>query len=36
MPKTEITYPEWVQKYRERGTTVKNKGWECTVCFKCN
>ncbi|MEG0688750.1 MAG: hypothetical protein RR238_09960 [Lachnospiraceae bacterium] len=26
MPKTEITYPEWVQKYRERGTTVKKKG----------
>lgn len=26
MPRTEITYPEWVQKYRERGTTVKKKG----------
>lgn len=26
MPKTEKVYPEWVQKYRERGTTVKKKG----------
>ena len=26
MPKTEKIYPEWVQKHRERGTTVKKKG----------
>lgn len=26
MPKTEKTYPEWVQKQRTRGTTVKKKG----------
>ena len=26
MPKTEKVYPEWVQKYREKGTTVKKKG----------
>ena len=26
MPKTEITYPEWVREYRTRGTTVKKKG----------
>ncbi len=26
MPKTEKVYPEWVQKYRERGTTIKKKG----------
>lgn len=26
MPKTEKTYPEWVQMYRTRGTTVKRKG----------
>ena len=26
MPKTEKTYPEWVQKYRTRGMTVKKKG----------
>lgn len=26
MPKTEKTYPDWVQQYRERGTTVKKKG----------
>lgn len=26
MPKTEKTYPDWVQKYRIRGTTVKKKG----------
>ena len=26
MPKSEKTYPEWVQKQRTRGTTVKKKG----------
>ena len=26
MPTTEKTYPEWVQTYRTRGTTVKRKG----------
>jgi hypothetical protein len=26
MPVTEKTYPEWVQKHRTRGTTVKKKG----------
>ena len=26
MPKTEKTYPEWVQKYRTRGMTIKKKG----------
>lgn len=26
MPKTDKVYPEWVQKYRERGTTIKKKG----------
>lgn len=26
MPVTKKTYPEWVQKYRERGTTIKKKG----------
>ena len=26
MPKTEITYPDWVQEYRTQGTTVKKKG----------
>lgn len=26
MPKTEKTYPEWVQKYRTKGMTVKKKG----------
>ena len=26
MPKTAKTYPDWVQQYRERGTTVKKKG----------
>lgn len=26
MPKTEKVYPEWVQKYRKKGTTVKKKG----------
>ena len=26
MPVTEKTYPEWVQKHRARGTTVKKKG----------
>jgi len=26
MPKTEKRYPDWVQKYRTRGTTVKKKG----------
>ena len=26
MPVTEKTYPEWVQAYRTRGTTVKKKG----------
>ena len=26
MPATAITYPEWVQKHRVRGTTVKKKG----------
>lgn len=26
MPKTEKIYPEWVQKHRTRGTTVKKKG----------
>ena len=26
MPKTEKVYPEWVQKYREKGTTIKKKG----------
>ena len=26
MPRTEKTYPDWVQEYRERGTTVKKKG----------
>lgn len=25
MPVTQKTYPEWVQKYREKGTTVKKK-----------
>ena len=26
MPATAITYPEWVQKHRVRGTTIKKKG----------
>ena len=26
MPKTGNTYPDWVQEYRTRGTTVKKKG----------
>lgn len=26
MPKTEKVYPEWVQKYRTKGMTVKKKG----------
>lgn len=26
MPVTEKTYPEWVQKHRTRGTTIKKKG----------
>lgn len=26
MPKTGKTYPDWVQEYRARGTTVKKKG----------
>ena len=26
MPKTEKVYPEWVQNYRKKGTTVKKKG----------
>ena len=26
MPKTEKVYPEWVQKHRTKGTTVKKKG----------
>ena len=26
MPATTITYPEWVQKHRVRGTTIKKKG----------
>lgn len=26
MPKTGKTYPDWVQEYRTRGTTVKRKG----------
>ena len=26
MPKSEKTYPEWVQKQRIRGTAVKKKG----------
>lgn len=26
MPKTEKVYPDWVQEYRTRGTTVKKKG----------
>jgi hypothetical protein len=26
MPATQKTYPEWVQKYRVQGTTVKKKG----------
>lgn len=26
MPKTEKIYPDWVQEYRTRGTTVKKKG----------
>ena len=26
MPATEKVYPEWVQKYRTRGMTVKKKG----------
>ena len=26
MPKTEKVYPDWVQKYREKGTTIKKKG----------
>lgn len=26
MPVTEKTYPDWVQQYRTRGTTVKKKG----------
>ena len=26
MPVTAITYPEWVQKHRVRGTTIKKKG----------
>ena len=26
MARTEKVYPEWVQKYRERGTTIKKKG----------
>ena len=32
MPATEKVYPEWVQKYRTRGMTVKKKGesYYCT------
>ena len=26
MPKTEKKYPDWVQKQRRKGTTVKEKG----------
>lgn len=26
MPVTEKKYPDWVQKYRIKGTTVKKKG----------
>jgi hypothetical protein len=26
MPVTEKKYPEWVQQYRERGTTIKKRG----------
>lgn len=26
MPVTEKTYPDWVQAYREKGTTIKRKG----------
>ena len=26
MPVTEKKYPDWVQKYRAKGTTVKKKG----------
>lgn len=26
MPVTEKTYPDWVQKFREKGTTIKKKG----------
>ena len=26
MPRTEKVYPEWVQRYREKGTTIKKKG----------
>ena len=26
MPVTEKKYPDWVQKYRTKGTTVKKKG----------
>ncbi len=26
MPVTEKKYPDWVQKYRSKGTTVKKKG----------
>ena len=26
MPKTEKKYPDWVQKHRAKGTTVKKKG----------
>ena len=26
MPRTEKKYPEWVQKQRKKGTTVKEKG----------
>ena len=26
MPVTKKTYPEWVQQYREQGTTIKKKG----------
>ncbi len=26
MPATPVTYPDWVQAYRSRGTTIKKKG----------
>ena len=33
MPVTEKKYPDWVQKYRIKGTTVKKKGdFKMLVC----
>lgn len=29
MPTTEKKYPDWVQEYRTKGTTVKTKGDAC-------